>query len=372
MWSKGFPDPAAFKWIIQYSDNDRSKIAIKSSQNGRYMAASYPEKQGSRFWLSEQLQWWYVYQGDNRQPSAYWLHTNQCPNAGFLHTWNNSTDEGAPVLLHRNREPDGNGNWVGSGFGALEDHTTGMSWRFRPTSEQQQWKANQRTASQQTQQSGLCCNNCGRNCPVYQEAMKEVEATKIQNADAASKRNQELDSLQATIQERMGGLDTREVEIKDREQRCQRRGKQCQDSETALKKRNAEHRAEESKSANTANTSTDQQQQQPRTEMKDEDELAENEQLRRDLEETRKQNDELQQKVRRQSQQQQQLPIRSTLRPPSKTFDFKLQGTQGSDRQLPPPIVPPPQVRPAPTLPRDYNPYLMERYQVGKAAMNRG
>lgn len=67
------PDPDC-KWLIQYENNDRSRIALKSARNGRYLAATSADCRAS-MGLSDQMVWWFVYQGG--APGTYWLSTSQ-------------------------------------------------------------------------------------------------------------------------------------------------------------------------------------------------------------------------------------------------------------------------------------------------------
>ena len=53
------PDPDC-KWLIQYENNDRSKIALKSARTGRYLAATSADCKAP-LGLSAQMVWWFVF-----------------------------------------------------------------------------------------------------------------------------------------------------------------------------------------------------------------------------------------------------------------------------------------------------------------------
>jgi hypothetical protein len=138
------PDPDC-KWLIQYENNDRSRIALKSARNGRYLAATSADCRAP-MGLSDQMVWWFVYQGG--APGTYWLSTSQTKDC-FLHTWNCEQNEGSLVASFTNR--DRNPEWrdyYNAPYSMFEQWTTGMSWGLDPTPELMQWKEQQKASPQ--------------------------------------------------------------------------------------------------------------------------------------------------------------------------------------------------------------------------------
>lgn len=341
-----------YRWTIYYNNDDRSKIALQF-MDGRYLYAPQ-NKYGSWFNLSKEMCWWYVYRGCS--PGTFWLSTSQMPD-GFMHTWQNNSGEGS-VALFTNRDPNASETY-NCNYGAFEQWTTGLSWRLRPTPEYQQWKANRNSSQtgQQSDQQGLCCNNCGQKCPAYQQAMKEVEATKAQNAERAAKRNRELEEAQAASTRREEDINKREKEITGREQKTR-------DSEADLKKREEDLKKREEKARAAEERVQNSEQSGPAEHLASQQEndklVAENKQLREDLEATKRQIADLQ----RRAQQQQHRPsggIKLSMREPSKT--------------LPPKVLPskvlPKQERPAQNLPNGWNPGLVKKFEAGRTQMRK-
>jgi hypothetical protein len=180
------PDPDC-KWLIQYENDDRSRIALKSARNGRYLAATSADCRAP-MGLSDQMVWWFVYQGG--APGTYWLSTSQTKDC-FLHTWNCEKNEGSLVASFTNR--DSNPNWrkfYNAPYSMFEQWTSGMSWGLDPTPELMQWKEQQK-ASPQAQSSQ-------------------------QDPDEMKKREQELADKEKQLQQRETELQQKAHDCDDR------------------------------------------------------------------------------------------------------------------------------------------------------------
>ncbi|KAK5120361.1 hypothetical protein LTR85_006300 [Meristemomyces frigidus] len=375
-WTGPQGNNIGYRWTIEYSDGDRTKIALKNYRGG-YLAIT-DTRYASRMWLSNTPIWWYVYQGDRGHGSTtFWLSSTQSPDA-FLHTWDCNGNDGADVLLFTNRDPD-SGNFYGSDYDRFEQFSTGLSWQLRPTPEHQQWKQNNRHAVRSNQQ-GVCCNNCGQQCPSYRTAMKEFDVAKGQNDELAA----EIENMQASLTGREGELKRREQEIAAREKRCQEaesdvqkrisalagresdiaaKGKSVVARETEAKKQQATLSAREEEARAAEQRVKNSEQSGPAEHLasqQESDKLAvENKRLRADVEAANKQTADLQ----RMLQQQQRNP--TSRLPPS--FSLK---TQKRDISLiPPPMMLPKQEGPAQSLQKGFNPDLLKRFEAGREAM---
>ncbi|KAI6842582.1 hypothetical protein KC332_g226 [Hortaea werneckii] len=326
---------ANFQWTIDPDPQDRSRVAIKAP-DGRYLAASNI-RNGAPLCMVSHPQYWHTYQGQGQ--GSYWLHTEQCQDAGFLHTWSNSSDEGAGISVFTNKHDDG--SWQGSGWQALEAYTTGMSWRFRPTAEYKSWKAEQR-------QSGACCLSC-TGCPKCQQAIKDSETAKNESTQASEKlrrqleqREQALAAREANLGTREGQCDEKEKNLNEKEKQFGPREEEFQQREAAMKQheedlakqeqkvKQGEERLKKSKKGGAAEHLESQQKADSLTE--------ENERLRKELEAAKASVDEAKEQLRLQKQQQ---------------------GSGASHRRsggIPPPIVQPRFIKLSHTLPKQTRP----------------
>lgn len=368
-------DGANFQWTIDTDLQDRSRIAIKAP-DGRYLAASNT-RNGAPLCMVSNPQFWYTYQGQGR--GSYWLHTEQCQDAGFLHTWNNRSDEGAGIAVFTNRHDDG--SWKGNGWQALEEWTNGMSWRFRSTAEYKTWKAEQR-------KSGACCWSC-TGCPKCQQAIKESDAARNESTQAAEKLRQQLDQREQALSKREENLSSREGQWKEEEKQLHERETQLGPREEEIKQREAqvrqreedlakqeqkvkqgEERLKKSKKAGPADSLESQ---------RKADELAEeNERLRKDLETAKASVGEAKEQLRLQKQQQGSgaSHTRGGIPPPIVQPRF-INLSHTLPKQTRPAQVLPKQTRPSQILPRrekpgaglpGYSKGQMERFQAVQRA----
>ncbi|KAK4550223.1 hypothetical protein LTR36_003190 [Oleoguttula mirabilis] len=374
-----------FRWTVEYSDGDRTKIALQNYHGG-YLAITGTQH-ASRLWLSNSIIWWYAYQSDHNPPT-FWLSSSQSPDA-FLHTWDCNGNDGADVLVFTNRDVN-SGNTYGLDYERFDRISPGLSWQFRPSPEYLEWKQNNRQAVQPSQQrqpsqQGVCCNECGQRCPSYQNAMKEVEAAKGQNDDLASK----IANMQASLTGREEELTKREQGIAAREQQCQatesdmhKRGSALtgRENDFASKEKSVAAREEEAKKQEDIMSASREEVRAAEQRVKDSEQAgpadhlarqqesdklaAENKQLRADLEAAKRQIAALRTQPQ-QSQQSQHGPSRTL--PPSHTF--KLSIRHGG--QTLPPLMLVKQETPAQSLQKGYNPDLLERFEAGRKAMKR-
>ncbi|KAI7450689.1 hypothetical protein KC336_g229 [Hortaea werneckii] len=366
---------AIFQWTINFDVQNRSRVAIKAP-DGRYLAASNAGN-GAALCLVAHVQPWYIYQGQGH--GSYWLHTDQCQDAGFLHTWDNRQDEGAPVAVYTNKRNDG--VWIGNGWQTFEPYTTGMSWRFRPTPEYAQWKAQQR-------ESGACCLSC-TGCPKCQQAIKDSEAAKKESTEASDKLREQLDQREQALAKREEDLATREGQCEEKEKNLNEEEKQLgprqeeiQQRETAMKQREedlakqeqkvkqGEGRLKKSKKGGAAEHLESQQKADNLTE--------ENERLRKELEAAKASEDEAKEQLRLQKQQNGSgASRRSGEIPPSIIQPRMIRPSQTLPKQTRPAQILPKQTRPSQILPRreqpgaglpGYSKGQMERFQAVQKA----
>ncbi|KAI7279680.1 hypothetical protein KC345_g5203 [Hortaea werneckii] len=231
------------------------------------------------------------------EPLFAWLHTYNL-DAGFLHTWDNRQDEGAPVAVYTNKRNDG--VWIGNGWQTFEPYTAGMSWRFRPTPEYAQWKAKQK-------ESGACCLSC-TGCPKCQQAIKDSESAKKESEQASDKLRAQLDQREQALAKREENLGIREGQCEEKEKQIGPREEEIQQREAAMKQheedlakqeqkvKQGEERLKKSKKGGAA--------EHLETQQKADNLTEENERLQKELEAAKASVDEAKEQLRLQKQQQ--------------------------------------------------------------------
>ena len=339
------PDPDC-KWLIQHENNDRSRIALKSARNGRYLAATSVDCRAP-LGLSDQMVWWFVYQGG--APGTYWLSTSQTKDC-FLHTWNCEQKEGALVASFTNR--DRNPEWrdyYNAPYSMFEQWTAGMSWGLDPTPELMQWKEQQK-ASPQTQSSR-------------------------QDSDGLRKREQELadkeaglEGREAELQQKARDSDKRELDLREREEAF---GKKSQDFETSydeLKKREeavraAEERVRKSKKGGKADLLA--------TQEEKDNAQAELKSVQGQLDSANEQIAKLKQEG--QQHRQSQALARTPMKTGALVFSIRSPEPTTPSKKLPETKTPARKKldlkRPGQSLPSGYNTRMMERFEAGRKAM---
>ena len=340
------PDPDC-KWLIQYENNDRSRIALKSARNGRYLAATSADCRAP-MGLSDQMVWWFVYQGG--APGTYWLSTSQTKDC-FLHTWNCEQNEGSLVASFTNR--DRNPEWrdyYNAPYSMFEQWTTGMSWGLDPTPELMQWKEQQKAS------------------PQVQTSPQDTEELQKREHELANKEKQ-LQQRQAELQQKAHDCDERERNLKGREDVFDKRNQDFEKSYDELKKREeaaqaAEERIKKSKKGGKAELLATQE---------------EKDQLQADLQNTRDQlrsaNEQIA-KLKQEGQQHKQSQV-STRTPTKKgalVFCVRSPEPKVPSKKLPDTKTPERKQlelkRPGQSLPSGYNTSMLKRFEAGRKAMS--
>ena len=352
------PDPDC-KWLIQYENDDRSKIALKSARTGRYLAATSADCRAP-MGLSDQMVWWFVYQGG--APGTYWLSTSQTKDC-FLHTWNCEQNEGSLVASFTNR--DRNPKWrdyYNAPYSMFEQWTTGMSWGLDPTPELMQWKEQQNVASQTSSQKGSDkLKKREQELADREKQIQERETELQRKAHDCSKQEQ-------MVAAKLQTMGTGEQNLKEREEALEKRSQDFEKSYDELKKREeavqaAEERVKKSKKGGKADLLATQE---------------EKDRLQADLKSVQDQLKSANEQLAKLTQESQQHNQAQGLRTPVKTGSFAF------TIRPPGPILPSKRVpesrtperktldlkRPGQSLPSGYNPNMMKRFEAGKMAMS--
>jgi hypothetical protein len=357
------PDPDC-KWLIQYENNDRSKIALRSARTGRYLAATSADFKAPLA-LSDQMVWWWVHQGG--APGTYWLSTAQTKDC-FLHTWDCQDGEGALVASFTNRDPK-SGSFYNAPYSLFEQWTTGMSWALDPTPELMQWKEQQK-ASPQASSSQQDSEELGKKEQYLADREKEIqerEADLKQKGHYCSKQEQ-------NVAAKLQMLGTGEQNLKEREQAFDKKSQDFEKSYDELKKREeavqaAEERVKKSKKGSKADLLATQE---------------EKYKLQADLRDVQSQLEAAKEQIARLKQQgQQQGQTRgqqagdsnhpfAKMRPHA--FAIRSPESKTPSQRLPENRTPERKTlalkRPGQSLPDGFNPSLMKRFEAGKKAMS--
>ena len=312
------------KWIIQYNDEDRTKIALKSSSNGRYLAATGPGY-GTKLWLAENLQWWYVYQG--AQPRTFWLGTTQSADS-FVHTWNCYGGEGAQVLLFTNLDAN-SGRFYGLPYASFEEFTSGLSWQLQPTPEHREWKA------KQGQVNGATADTASSD--------KDAEA-KLRHREAdLEKREKGCQEKESDISKQSDALTARERESKKNEAEIEKQQKALSSREEKVEA--AEKRLKQSKKSGSS------------------DHLASLE----EIDQLKEENAKLKEEAKSHLAEIESLKAR----PAQKSKPLQLPSSTGSalSNNGVSTISPPKKITPGGTIPSSFNSDLVKKFQTGKKSM---
>ena len=339
------PDPDC-KWLIQYENNDRSRIALKSARNGRYLAATSADCRAP-MGLSDQMVWWFVYQGG--APGTYWLSTSQTKDC-FLHTWNCEQNEGSLVasFTNRDRSPEWR-DYYNAPYSMFEQWTTGMSWGLDPTPELMQWKEQQKAS------------------PQAQTSQQDTEGLQKREHELADKEKQ-LQQREAELQQKASDYDERERSLREKEDVFDKRNQDFEKSYDELKKREeaaqaAEERIKKSKKGGKADLLATQE---------EKDKLQADLQSAQDL--LRSANDEIA-KLKGECQQHKQSSGRTPTKAKAGALVFSIRSPEPMVplRKLPDTKTPERKTldrkRPGQSLPSGYNPSMMKRFEVGRKAM---
>lgn len=362
------PDPNC-KWQIQYENNDRSRVAIKSAANGQYLAATSPDCKAP-IGLSDQMVFWWVHQGS--APGTYWLSTTQTKDC-FLHTWDCQSNEGSLVASFTNRDPKWS-NFYNQPYSMFEDWSSGMSWGLDPTPELMQWKEQQK-AVPEGQQSQVDAEELKKREQAAAESERQIQerdAELQRKYDELSKREQELAAKEK-------GAATGEASLKEKEQAFETKSQDFEKSYDELKKREeavraAEERVKKSKKGGKADHLATQE---------EKDKLQEEtKNLQSELEATRKDIGQLKEQLQKSQQQKpsQSLSATGSSRQASSSGFGKMQFTIRSPevkrplQQLPEKTrlsrKLPESKKPGEHLPTGYNAGMMQRFEAGKKAMS--
>lgn len=340
------PDPDC-KWLIQYENNDRSRIALKSARNGRYLAATSADCRAP-MGLSDQMVWWFVYQGG--APGTYWLSTSQTKDC-FLHTWNCEQNEGSLVASFTNR--DRNPEWrdyYNAPYSMFEQWTTGMSWGLDPTPELMQWKEQQK-ASPQAQSS--------------QQDSPELKKREQELAD----REKQLQQREAALQQKVHDCDEREQKLREKEDAFDKRSQDFEKSYDGLKKREeavqaAEERVKKSKKGGKADLlATQEEKDKLQADLKSAHDqlMSANEQIATLKQEC-------------QQHKQSQATTRTPLKRGALVFSIRSPELTAPSKKVPETKIPERKTldlkRPGQGLPSGYNTSMMKRFEAGRKAMS--
>jgi hypothetical protein len=337
------PDPDC-KWLIQYENNDRSRIALKSARNGRYLAATSADCR-AQMGLSDQMVWWFVYQGG--APGTYWLSTSQTKDC-FLHTWNCEQKEGSLVASFTNR--DRNPEWrdyYNAPYSMFEQWTTGMSWGLDPTPELMQWKEQQKAS------------------PQAQSSQQDSDELRKREQELAEKEKQ-LQQRETELQQKAHNFDEREKNLSGNEESFDKRSQGFEKSYDELKKREeavqaAEERVKKSKKGGKADLlATQEEKDKLQADLK-----SANDQLRSANEQIAK--------LKREGQQHKQNSSRTPTKTGTLAFSVRSPERTVPSKKLPDTKAPQRKTlelkRPAQSLPSGYNPNMMARFEAGRKAM---
>lgn len=350
------PDPNC-KWLIQYENNDRSRVAFKSVATGRYLAVTSPDFKAA-IGLSDQMTFWWVHQGF--APGTYWLSTTQSKDC-FLHTWNCQKDEGSLVASFTNRDPK-TSSFYNQPYIMFEDWGAGMSWGLDPTPELMQWKEQQKAApdGQQSKQDDAELKKREQAAAEKEHRLQEREAEIKQKTDDLSKREQDLAAKEKDAA-------TSEATLKEKEQAFEKSYDELKKKEEAV--RAAEERVKKTKKGGKADhLATQEEKDKLQEETKD---------LSAELEASRKEIAQLKEQLQK-AQQQKQISGGSRQGTSSNPFDLKF-SIKSPEVKRPSPKLPerkaierkvPKTEKPGQNLPSGYNAGMLQRFEVGKKAMS--
>jgi hypothetical protein len=340
------PDPDC-KWLIQYENNDRSRIALKSARNGRYLAATSADCRAP-MGLLDQMVWWFVYQGG--APGTYWLSTSQTKDC-FLHTWNCEQNEGSLVASFTNR--DRNPEWrdyYNAPYSMFEQWTTGMSWGLDPTPELMQWKEQQKAS------------------PQALSSQQDSDGLKKREQELAD-REKQLQQREAELQQKAHDCDEREQKLREKEEAFDKRSQDFEKSYDELKKREeavqaAEERVKKSKKGGKADLLSIQ---------------GEKDRLQADLKSAQDQLRPATEQISKLKQEdwqhkQSQAQTWTPLKNGALVFSIRSPELKVPSKKVPDTNTPERKTldlkRPGQSLPSGYNTSMMKRFEAGRKAMS--
>lgn len=350
------PDPNC-KWLIQYENNDRSRVAFKSAATGRYLAVTSPDFKAA-IGLSDQMTFWWVHQGF--APGTYWLSTTQSKDC-FLHTWNCQKDEGSLVASFTNRDPKTT-SFYNQPYSMFEDWGAGMSWGLDPTPELMQWKEQQKATpdGQQSKQDDAEVKKREQAAAEKERQLQEREADLKQKTAEMSQREQELAAKEKDAT-------TGEATLKEKEQAFEKSYDELKKKEETV--RAAEERVKKTKKGGKADhLATQEEKDKLQEETKD---------LSAELEASRKEIAQLKEQLQK-AQQQKQVSGGSRQGASSNPFDLKF-SIKSPEVKRPSQKLPerkaierkvPKTEKPGQNLPSGYNAGMLQRFEVGKKAMS--
>jgi len=205
------------KWLIQYENTDRSRVAFKSARNGLYLAAASADCKAPVH-LTERMVFWWVHQGG--APGTYWFATTQSKDC-FLHTWNCEAGEGSLVASFTNRDPNPEwGNFYEQPYSVFEEFSSGMSWGLEPTDEVLQWKGQQKISSegQQSQGDGKEMKKRENDLAERGRLVEEREADSKRKDDELAKREQDVTGKEQAFDKKNQDFEKSQDALKKREE----------------------------------------------------------------------------------------------------------------------------------------------------------
>jgi hypothetical protein len=333
------------KWLIQYENDDRSRVAFKSARNGLYLAITSPDCK-SPMRLSEQIVFWWVHQGS--APGTYWFASTQSEDC-FLHTWDCQQTEGSLVASFTNRDPKW-GNFYNQPYSVFEEFSTGMSWGLDPTPELLQWKQQQKAVSEGQEKMQDDGQVKKREAAVVEKErlVKEREADFQRKKNELAKREQDVASKEQASDKRIQDLEKRLDDLKKREEAV----------------RAAEDRIKKSKKGGQAeHLATQEEKDKLKDKTKD---------LQHELEEAKGQVIELKAELEKAGKAESTSRV-SVLSGSKAFFSIRSPEVKRPLQKLPD-IKPPGQAlperrRPGQSLPHGYNADMLKRYEAGRKAM---
>ncbi|KAK5118429.1 hypothetical protein LTR62_002943 [Meristemomyces frigidus] len=229
------------KWLVEFYGQDRTKIALKSKESGKYLCLSNATWGGDTSAYNGPV---YMYVYKSGRGNAVWLSTPQSLDC-FLCAWEDGR------IPHEVRNlTNKNGQGIGQGLELFTKNTAALSWRLQATPEYETAKeatpegkaANERrratAGTQGTAADEICCDRCGDNCKRVREEAAEIEEFKNhfgtckacletcrvtmeqleqEKQDVMSKDSAMNRQIKATS-DKEAELDRRELEINQREQ----------------------------------------------------------------------------------------------------------------------------------------------------------
>lgn len=335
------------KWLIQYENNDRSKIALKSARTGRYLAITSSDGKAP-LGLSEQMVWWWVYQGG--APGTYWLGSSQSKDC-FMHTWDCRQEEGSLVASFTNRDPK-TGSFYNAPYSMFEDWSAGMSWGLDPTPELVQWKEQQKAS------------------PQAQPTEQGSEELKKKEEDLAAKERQ-LQEREAKLKEKEQAIEAEQKDLSEKEAAFDKKSQDFEKSYDELKKREenvhaAEERVKKSKKGGKADLlATQEEKDKLQADLKD---------MESQLESAKEQIKQLEQQAPQTQSPQGGGMNKVSLKLGTRPFSIRAPEQKHPLRKVPAIKTPerktPSSTKPGQHLPAGYSGSMMERFEAGKKAMS--